>query len=209
MTYYLPDGHVATVTDNTGRTAVLTFDGIAHGERRGLKSVRSPLVTGTPTDNDFSSGKTTSYLYSSGFSSPRLNNNLISIVTPGQQGSGVETLQASYGTPGSFGSDRVLSLTIGGTNASGVPAGGGAKLVWSALNPGAVPSPPDLPRRRLVMTDRNGNEHTLIHNSSGRSSPRARVLSPAPRLHEDVPVQRRRGAAAGRLSASATDDVHL
>lgn len=167
MTYtYTSDGHIATISDPTARLVVYEYQ--SDGSVSRLVSVRSPIVTGTPNGNDFPSGKITSYRYSDGFSNSRLNGNLLSIVTPEQHGSGVETVQASYGTPGSFGADRVLSLTIGGTNASGVPAGGGMKLIWSALNPGAGSSPPDLPRRRLVLVDRAGNEKTYIHNAAGQ-----------------------------------------
>ena len=46
--------------------------------------MRSPAVTGTPNGNDFPTGKTTRYTYSSGFGDPRLNHNLLSVTAPNE-----------------------------------------------------------------------------------------------------------------------------
>ena len=55
------DGYIDSITDFAGRT--VTYEHYGEGESEGsegdLKSVTTPVVTGTPTGNDFPSGKTT------------------------------------------------------------------------------------------------------------------------------------------------------
>ncbi|MEK6851333.1 MAG: DUF6531 domain-containing protein, partial [Candidatus Thermoplasmatota archaeon] len=59
------------------RKVDFTFD--ANGD---LWKVTSPAVTGTPNGNDFPSGKTTEYSYTSGSGSAWLNHNLLAIKDP-------------------------------------------------------------------------------------------------------------------------------
>lgn len=63
---YNPAGQVASVSDFSGRTVAYTYysAGDSDGRPGDLKSVTSPPVTGTSTSNDFPSGKTTTYSYS-------------------------------------------------------------------------------------------------------------------------------------------------
>jgi YD repeat-containing protein len=56
-------GRLTSVTDFAGRTLSFAYD--SNGN---LVAETSPAVTGTPNGNDFPSGKTTLYTYSSGFS---------------------------------------------------------------------------------------------------------------------------------------------
>jgi YD repeat-containing protein len=78
---YTPEGRVAAVTDSTGRTVTYSYyaDGEAGGSAGDLRSVTSPPVTGTPNGNDFPSGKTVAYTYSSGQADPRANHLLLSV----------------------------------------------------------------------------------------------------------------------------------
>jgi len=165
LTYaYNAQGRITSITDYTGRSVVYTYDTDGN-----LTSARSPLVTGTPNGNDFPSGKTTTYTYSSGFANLRLNHNLLSIIPPEEEGSGVPAVQNSYGTAPTpletF--DRVDSQTIGGTNSSGVPAGGSLTYTYEFLNPGANNGDPTIPRRKATVVDRNGNQREYIHNFLG------------------------------------------
>ncbi|MBI4717155.1 MAG: hypothetical protein HY763_05065 [Planctomycetes bacterium] len=84
---YNADGKIASVTDYTGRQVVYTYyqTGDAGGSTGDLKSVRSPVVVGTPHGNDFPAGKTTVYTYTKGFADERLNHNLLTITDPNGQ----------------------------------------------------------------------------------------------------------------------------
>lgn len=81
---YNGDGFIESVTDFIGRQVRFEYyqDGDAGGSFGDLKSVTSPVVTGTPTGNDFPDGKTTTYTYTSGFADERLNHNLLTITDP-------------------------------------------------------------------------------------------------------------------------------
>jgi YD repeat-containing protein len=81
---YNGDGFIDGVTDFNDRTVSYQYyDGIEpNGLLGDLKSVTTPAVTGTPTGNDFPSGKTTLYTYSTGFADDRLNHNLLTITDP-------------------------------------------------------------------------------------------------------------------------------
>ncbi len=81
---YDPSGRIATVTDFAGRQVRYVYyqSGDAGGAAGDLKSARSPLVTGTPTGNDYPLGKTTVYTYTKGFVDDRLNHNLLTITDP-------------------------------------------------------------------------------------------------------------------------------
>ena len=68
---------IRAITDFRGRSVVYGYD-----RDWNLVSVRSPIVVGTPTNNDFSQGKTTLYSYTRGFRDNRLNHNLLSVVRP-------------------------------------------------------------------------------------------------------------------------------
>jgi YD repeat-containing protein len=99
---------VASVTDFTGRSVSYSYyDGVElGGELDDLKSVTSPAVTGTPTGNDFPSGKTEVYTYSQGSPIGELNHNLLTIT----DGTGHTWLENSYSTtqnPADAAFDRV------------------------------------------------------------------------------------------------------
>ena len=122
---YLPDGinagRLQEIEDFIGRRVTFVYD-----NKGDLVAVTSPAVTGTPNRNDFPNGKTTRYTYSSGFGDERLNHNLLTITRPNEVADGGPPVLINvYGTdPHAFDFDRVMRQTYGGTNASGVPAGG-------------------------------------------------------------------------------------
>jgi YD repeat-containing protein len=157
---YGANGRLTSVTDFSGRAWVYTYD--VNGN---LASVRSPLVSGTPNGNDFPSGKTTSYTYSSGQADARLNHNLLTVKAPNEATAGSARIINVYGTSG-VPLDRVTSETIGGTNASGVAAGGSLTFAYLQLN-GGTPENLVTPRRQATVTDRNGNIDVYTHNFDG------------------------------------------
>jgi YD repeat-containing protein len=160
---YDAQGRVNSVTDYAGRQVVYGYD--VNGN---LASVRSPAVTGTPNGNDFPNGRTTQYTYTSGFADDRLNGNLIGVIRPNEAASMVPAMQSVYGTDAaSFTFDRVTSQTLGGTNASGVAAGGTLTFSYQSLNAGGDPANLALPRRKATVLDRNGNQKEYVHNING------------------------------------------
>jgi len=78
------NGKIVSVTDFTGRSVTYAYYGASetNGSDGDLKSVTSPVVTGTPNGNDFPSGKLTTYTYSTGFADPRENSLLLSVTDP-------------------------------------------------------------------------------------------------------------------------------
>ena len=181
---YDDSGCLIEVRDFADRAIAFSYD-----ENRDLVSVTSPAVTGTPTGNDFPNGTTSRYTYSSGFEQGWLNHNLLTITAPNEvEVGGPPKAQFTYATdPGSPHADRVLSQTLGGTNANGVPAGGTIlygyeTLAEAAQDPGlssaernrllsavaaertrslesGPPSPGSIQPTlfRTTVTDRNGN----------------------------------------------------
>jgi len=77
-------GRISSVTDFAGRQ--VKYEHYSGGESGGgagdLKSVRSPVVVGTPNGNDFPAGKTTVYTYSKGTADERLDHNLLTVTDP-------------------------------------------------------------------------------------------------------------------------------
>jgi RHS repeat-associated protein len=150
------------IVDFIGREVVYTYDA-----RFDLVAVRTPLVTGTSTGNDFPSGRTERYAYSSGFAQPQLNHNLLSVTYPEEVArGGPPALVWTYGEnpndPVTF--DKVLTETEGGTNASGVAAGGTTTFVYEMLNPDVPPGNFDVPRGKVTVTERNGNRFEFYAN---------------------------------------------
>jgi RHS repeat-associated protein len=153
------------IVDFIGREVVYRYDG--NGD---LVEVRSPRVTGTSTANDFPNGRAERYVYSAGFAQPELNHNLLRLVRPQEvAGNGPPALQWTYGTdpndPATF--DKVLTETKGGTNASGIAAGGTTGFAYQSLNDDEPLGQPDLPRGQATVTERNGNVWEHFVNERG------------------------------------------
>lgn len=145
---------LARIEDFMGRQVRYQYD--RNGD---LVSVTTPVIEGTSTGNDFPNGRTERYTYSSGFARPELNHNILSLTAPEEVArGGPPRLQWTYGTDPNNPMllDRVLSETEGGTNASGVPAGGTRTFEYAMLNENAPPGQLELPRGRARITERNG-----------------------------------------------------
>jgi YD repeat-containing protein len=160
---YNDKGRLVEVRDFFGRSIKLEYN-----RRDQLIAVTSPAVTGTPNGNDFPNGKTVRYKYSSGFTDERLENNLLEITAPNEVASGGKPrVVVTYDTdPASPTADRVLSLMIGGTNQTGIPAGGTIRYEYKKL---ADPRPGDFnsPVSQTTVTDRNGNVTEYQFNQLG------------------------------------------
>lgn len=74
---------ISRIRDFTGREWLYSYDSIGN-----LTAVRHPLVVGTSTGNDFPSGATERYGYSSHLSHPRLVHNLTTIMAPEESATG-------------------------------------------------------------------------------------------------------------------------
>lgn len=161
---YMQSGRLAEIEDWLGRKVTFTQDSAGD-----LIAVTPPAVTGTPTGNDFPSGKTTRYTYSSGFVDERLNHNLLTITRPNEVAAGGPPVLANvYGTdPSSVTLDRVIQQTYGGMNTSGVTAGGTFHYEYTTLNAGVISDDPNLAVGRTKETDRNGNVEEYEYNRLG------------------------------------------
>ena len=111
---YNNNGFIESITDFVGRQVRYDYyDGVeAAGSFGDLKSVRSPVVTGTPTGNDFARGKTTVYTYSTGFADERVNHNLISITDPKGQ-TYITNVYDATTDPADLNFDRVTRQILG------------------------------------------------------------------------------------------------
>ncbi|MGE3165387.1 MAG: PKD domain-containing protein [Planctomycetota bacterium] len=155
---------LSKIRDFLGREVHYTYD-----NRGDLVEVRTPVVTGTPTNNDFPDGRTERYTYSFGFLVPQLNHNILSATFANEVANGgPPAITWEYGNnfadQASF--DRVIREHLGGglTNSSGVPAGGTMEFEYEHLNVGAPPGQPDLPRGKVLVTERNGNQYEYFVN---------------------------------------------
>ncbi|ANM29770.1 hypothetical protein ABI59_09555 [Acidobacteria bacterium Mor1] len=161
---YYPEGRLRVVRDHTGREVGFTYD-----PEGNLQSVTTPTVTGTPQGNDFPSGKRTTYTYSSGFGDESLNHDLLTVTAPNEQPGGPAFYTFTYNTGGGDPLDvgRVETWVAGGTNGSGVAAGGTNTFSYAYPNPGGNPADLTLPRRTTTVSDRAGNAGEYVHNVNG------------------------------------------
>ena len=147
---YNEAGYISQVEDFSGRTVTMIYD-----DNGDLISVTSPSVTGTPNNNNFPNGKTIEFSYSSGFDDERFNHNLLTITAPNEvDAGGAPRYTLTYNTdPTSPSADRVLTQQIGGTNASGIAAGGTISYSYDGST--------------TDVTDRNGNRTIYAFNELG------------------------------------------
>ena len=165
ITYkYNSDGRLTEVRDFADRSIKFEYDG--NGD---LVSVTSPSVTGTPNGNDFPDGKTTKYTYSSGFEDDTLNHDLQTITAPNEVAAGGSPRVVNVYETGedSYAYGRVIKQTYGGTNASGIAAGGDVTYAYEELT--SNPSSTNEPVNRVTVTDRNGNKTEYEHNKLGNA----------------------------------------
>ncbi len=145
---YGPTGKLVAIEDFGGRRVEYGYEG------ENLTTVRSPVVQGTSTGNDFPDGKMTTYQYH-GLHTQCLTR----IVAPqelmdagGDAASAVPYLVNTYSSSG----DRVVAQEFGGTNASGIAAGGRYLFLYD------VPSSPVdhgwfVEARKTMSVSPNGN----------------------------------------------------
>lgn len=167
----LPDGfggsvdRLVGIRDFSGREVRYGYD--MDGD---LKEARSPIVVGTPTGNDFPRGRSERYTYTSESADPQLNHKILSVTFPEEVATdGPPGLSWTYGTdpndPATYA--KVTSETLGGTNASGVPAGGTTNYRYERLNGDLPFGDPDLARGRVTIADRNGRQSEWYGNERG------------------------------------------
>lgn len=165
ITYnYNSNGRLTEVKDFTNRSIKFEYD--SNGD---LVSVTSPSVTGTPNGNDFQDGKTTKYTYSSGFDDEKLNHNLLTITAPNEVATGgsPRIINVYETDADSYAYGRVITQTYGGTNASGIEAGGDIVYDYEELTSNSTST--NEPVNRVTVTDRNGNKTVYEHNKLGNA----------------------------------------
>jgi RHS repeat-associated protein len=148
---YNANGELTNVTDFTGRTVKFSY-----GPNGDLIEVTGPAVTGTPNGNDFPSGKSTLYTYSA-------THQLLTVTAPNEAAvAGPSRLVAQYDPL----SARLTSLRLGGTNSTGIPAGGSITYAYNTL---AVAPPGDVTTAvfQTLATNRNGNVTRYQFNQLG------------------------------------------
>ncbi|MEK7996256.1 MAG: hypothetical protein AAB403_20845, partial [Planctomycetota bacterium] len=177
-----PDEPRTNATPN-GRT--IKFDYYistdAGGNVGDLKSITSPIVGGTPNGNDFASGKTTLFTYkkitdaqiAANPKMKRLKSNLLTITSPNEVAASgpASTVIEYYEEPANEVTfDRVKKYSLGGTNASGVKAGGDIEYTYTELSPN-LDAPTsvimNLPKLQIGVTDRNGNSTQYKYSGYG------------------------------------------
>lgn len=131
------DGRLQSIADFTGREVHFTYAG------EELVEVRGPAVTGTPHANDFPNGTREQYAYEDGL--------LTAVVAPNEveDGSLVPYIQNTWDAEG-----RVVEHVVGGTNATGIAAGGTLYLNYE--------------RGLTSVSDRNGNVTAYHYDEHGQ-----------------------------------------
>jgi RHS repeat-associated protein len=163
---YNAEGRLVAVRGFSGRSLVFQYD--AKGD---LVAATTPTVTETPNGNDFPFGKTTRYSYSSGFEDQRLNHNLLTITAPNEVlAGGPARFSLTYETAAnSVDIDRVKTQTVGGTNASGVAAGGTISYQYKLLTNERTAGDILTAVFQTTVTDRNGNLTEYQFNRLGNT----------------------------------------
>jgi RHS repeat-associated protein len=199
---YNSDGQLTQVLDTLGRAVDYHYDGsgrlvevidfigraihIDYNLDGDLTAVTSPSVTGTPNGNDFPDGKTTRYRYRSGSADARFDHQLLELTRPNEVASdGPPCLLVEYDTdPDSPNAGRVTRQTMGGLNATGVPAGGVLSYSYLPLER-TEPDEFKASVSQTVVMDRNGNQTEYQFNQVGDT---LRIREFANRgIHTDAP----------------------
>lgn len=161
---YNEQGHLVEVEDFFSRSITFSYD-----ENNNLTAVTSPSVTNTPQGNDFPQGKTERYTYSTSFADERLNHNLLTITAPNEVAqNGEPRIRFTYDVaPESSHLGAVLTQTFGGTNHTGVPAGGIIRYEYLTLEENVAPNDFNTPTTQTTVIDRNGNRTVYLFNQNG------------------------------------------
>ncbi|MEZ6317848.1 MAG: hypothetical protein R3B49_03695 [Phycisphaerales bacterium] len=148
---YTPAGQVASVTDFSGRVVEYVYFGAGDpdGPAGDLMSVRSPVVVGTSTGNDFPEGRTTSYSYTAGFSDDDQNHNLTAVT----DAMGRTFVENEYD-----GADRVVRQRWG-------DPGDVIDVVYETVTPKPTNA---WAVHRVWVNDREGHVSELLYDSQNR-----------------------------------------
>jgi len=149
---YNQQGRLAVVQDYAGRAVRYAYDGSYD-----LVRAWGPIVSGTVNSNNFLNGRPTAYTYAGGFVDPARNHDLATVTSP-QEAVTTGTPREQY-TYDSL--DRVVTHVRGGTNASGVQAGGTTSYEYAPT--AGCPAP-----EQTCVTDRNGNIVEYRYDGAGR-----------------------------------------
>ncbi|MBL4659360.1 MAG: hypothetical protein JKY19_03320 [Alcanivoracaceae bacterium] len=180
---YDSNGNLITITDAFGRDYELDYQYIAgrnrlivlrdfsgreiiysYDENGDLISVRTPTITGTSNSNNFLSGRTENYNYYDPNALPLIQHNLKSVTYPQEVDlSGPVAIDLVYGQTG-FDLDHATAITAGGTNASGIPAGGTTSITYTELNSGVPLGDVNVHRLEIFLLERNGTSQTYLFN---------------------------------------------
>jgi YD repeat-containing protein len=156
---YGANGLIASVTDFAGRQVLYAYynNGDAGGSFGDLKSVTTPAVTGTPTGNDFPTGKTTTYTYSKGFADEARNHNLLTITDPKGQ-MRLTNVYSTESNPALLNFDRVTRQVWGNP-------GDIIDYVYVAQSPSVANNYASL---TTIVNDRVGNVKEYFFNAANR-----------------------------------------
>jgi RHS repeat-associated protein len=156
---YDGNGFVSTVTDFSGRQVTYAYyqNGDGGGAFGDLKSATGPAVTGTPNGNDFPSGKTTTYTYTTGNGDDRLNHKLLTITDP----KGQTWLRNYYST-----NTNPLALEYGRVVKRSIDSG--VEIGWLTFT-GVVAAPSNnFATQKTIETDQMGNVREYFYDSQNR-----------------------------------------
>jgi RHS repeat-associated protein len=162
--FYDDQGLLIRLEDFGGRQVVYEYN-----ESQELVSATTHAVTNTPNGNDFPFGKTTRYTYACSTQKRELCHNLLTVTRPMEVlDGGVPYLINFYGEEeGRYDYDKVIRQIYGGTNHTGLAAGGEILYVYQELNPAASLDDLNIARNRTTVTDRNGHVSIYEHNNRG------------------------------------------
>jgi RHS repeat-associated protein len=132
---YDDNGRLQFVFDTLGRKIEYFYEGLrlfrvrdfigreirfAYDADTNLVAVTGPSVQGTPQGNDFPAGKTERYTYDTSRDNPHLRHNLLTVTAPNEVAHGRMPREVYLYDD----DDRCVQQTYGGSNHTGVPAGG-------------------------------------------------------------------------------------
>jgi len=178
--YGYNEGTLTTITDEFGRVNTLKYDtskrlvalrdftgrevNFTYTMSGDLHEVRSPIITGTVNSNDFPAGRIERYGYDEQNKNSELVHNLVSIIAPNEvaDGSAVPWLVTTYGQGGAE-FDRAVTQIVGGSNASGVAAGGTLTFGYDFTKQ----TLPAASASKTTVTDRRGFVTEYYHDVAG------------------------------------------
>lgn len=178
-------GHLAKVIDVYLRTLEFSYDDrgllvklkdfanreviYQYNDSQELVAVTTHAVKNTVTGNDFPMGKTTRYSYACDPIKRALCHNLLTMTMPNEVANGGPPVLINYygEQPGSYSYDKIIKQVYGGTNHTGIAAGGEISYQYEAVNQGADSTDLNIIRNRTQIADRNGSITIYEHNIAG------------------------------------------